>query len=309
MQHPLDEQATQIVQRYRGEENQLISVLQQIEQEAVFRKLGYASMYEYCVRRLKLSDSRAYELINVSRTCTKVPQVKAAIEAGAVSISAVKRIGSIVTQDNADLWIEQASTLRQKDLERAVATVNPREAVKEQVKPVTKDRSTLIVGISLELEKKLERVRELVAQNTAKPCNIEQALEQMAALFLERKDPVNRAERITQKKLVAKSKSTSLSNVASPVEKPAQKSSSPIARQSRSPIPAAIRHQVSLRDRGECQGKTPQGTRCGCKQWTEIHHIRPVALGGSNDLENLLTLCSNHHRLVHQRVESRALTF
>jgi 5-methylcytosine-specific restriction endonuclease McrA len=296
MQHPLDEQATQIVQRYRGEENQLISVLQQIESQAVFKKLGYTSMHEYCVHRLKLSDSRAYELLNVSRTCTKVPQIKAAIEAGAVSISAVKRIGSVVTNDNADLWIEQASTLRQKDLERAVAAVNPREAVKEQVKPFTENRSTLIVGISLELEKKLERVRELVAQSTAKPCNLEQALEQMAAVFLERKDPVKRAERITQKKLVAKSQSTSLSNVTPPVQKAAA-----VAKQYRAPIPASIRHQVSLRDRGECQGRTPQGTRCGCKQWTEIHHIRPVALGGSNDLENLLTLCSNHHRLVHQR--------
>jgi 5-methylcytosine-specific restriction endonuclease McrA len=301
MQHPLDQQATQIVQRYRGEENQLISVLQQIESQAVFKKLGYTSMYEYCVHRLKLSDSRAYELINVSRTCTKVPQIKAAIEAGAVSISAVKRIGSVVTEENASLWIEQASTLRQKDLERAVAAVNPKEAVKEQVKPITENRSTLIVGISLELEKKLERVRELVAQSTAKPCNLEQALEQMAVVFLERKDPVKRAERITQKKLIAKFQSTSLSNVAGAVETNVQKASPPIAKQSRSPIPAAIRHQVSLRDRGQCQGKTPQGTRCGCKQWTEIHHIRPVALGGSNDVENLLTLCSNHHRLVHQR--------
>jgi len=300
-QHPLDQQATQIVQRYRGEENQLISVLQQIESQAVFKKLGYTSMHEYCVQRLKLSDSRAYELINVSRTCTKVPQVKAAIEAGVVSISAVKRIGSVVTKDNADLWLEQASTLRQKDLERAVATVNPREAVKEQVKPISEKRSMLMVGISLELEKKLGRVRELVAQNTAKPCNLEQALEQMAAVFLERKDPVQRAERITQKKLIKKPKSTSLSNAAGSVKKTVQKARRPIAKQSRSPIPAAIRHQVSLRDRGQCQGKTPQGTPCGCRQWTELHHIRPVALGGSHDPDNLLTLCSHHHRLVHQR--------
>jgi 5-methylcytosine-specific restriction endonuclease McrA len=142
-------------------------------------------------------------------------------------------------------------------------------------------------------------VRELVAQNTAKPCNLEQALEQMAAVFLERKDPVKRAERVTQKKLVAKPKSTSLSNVNPPVQK-----ATAIAKQSRSPIPASIRHQVNLRDRGECQGKTPQGTRCGCKQWTEIHHIRPVALGGFNDLENLLTLCSSHHRQVHRKPNS-----
>jgi 5-methylcytosine-specific restriction endonuclease McrA len=302
-QHPLDQQAAEIVQRYRRNENELISVLQQIESQLIFKKLGYSSMHEYCVGRLKLSDSRAYELINVSRTCAKAPQIKAAIEAGVVSVSAVKRIGKVVTQENAALWIEQASTLRQKDLERAVAAVNPQEAVKERVKPVAQDRSMLIVGISSQLEKKLQRVRELVAQSSAKPCNLEQALEQMAALFLERKDPVQRAERIMQKKLASKAKSTSLSNVARPskVAQPVQKVAHGVARQTRSPIPAAIRHQVMLRDRGECQGKTPQGTRCGCRQWTDIHHIQPVSLGGSNDLDNLLTLCSSHHRLVHGR--------
>jgi len=296
-QHPLDDKAAQIVQRYRGEEQKLISVLQEIEAKRVFKTMGYGSMYEYCVGRLKLSDSRAYELINVSRTCTHVPKVKAAIEAGVVSISAVKRIGKVITQENADLWIEQAATLRQKDLERAVATVNPKEAVKEMVKPVAENRSMLVVGISRELEQKLERVKELVAQSSSKPCNLEQALEQMAALFLERKDPVQCAERITQKQLAAKAKSTSLSNVA----RSTQKAAPAVARQTRAPIPAAIRHQVMLRDRGECQGRTPQGNRCGCRQWIDIHHVRPISIGGTNDPSNLLTLCRSHHREVHGR--------
>jgi 5-methylcytosine-specific restriction endonuclease McrA len=303
MTHPLDQQATEIVQRYRRNENELISVLQQIESQLIFRKLGYNSMHEYCVERLKLSDSRAYELINVSRTCTKAPQIKAAIEAGVVSVSAVKRIGRVVTQENADLWIEQASTLRQKDLERAVAAVDPKQTVKEMVKPVAEDRSMLVVGISSKLEKKLQRVRELVAQSSAKPCNLEQALEQMAAIFLERKDPVQRAERIMRKQMARqnRAKSTSLSNVARPsnVSQPVQKVAHGVARPTRLPIPAAIRHQVMLRDRGECQGKTPQGTRCGCRQWTDIHHIRPVSLGGANEVDNLVTLCSGHHRQIH----------
>jgi hypothetical protein len=202
-QHPLDEQAAEIIQRYRSEEQKLISVLQQIEAQFVFRELGYSSMFQYCIERHKLSESRAYELIYVSRKCAEVPQLKAAIETGAVSISAAKRIGSVVTEENAELWISQAATLKQKELERAVATVNPKAAVRERIKPVAAERSTLVVGISHSLEKKLARVRELVAQSSAKPCDLERALEQMADLFLESKDPVRRAERITQKKLAA----------------------------------------------------------------------------------------------------------
>jgi hypothetical protein len=296
-QHPLDEQAAEIIQRYRSEEQKLISVLQQIEAQFVFRELGYSSMFQYCIERHKLSESRAYELIYVSRKCAEVPKLKVAIETGAVSISAAKRIGSVVTEENAELWISQAATLKQKELERAVATVNPKAAVRERIKPVAAERSTMVVGISLSLEKKLARVRELVAQSSAKPCDLERALEQMADLFLESKDPVRRAERIAQRKPKAKSNQHVLSKVAAP----ARKSPPAVARQTRSPIPAAIRHQVMLRDRGECQGTTPQGTRCGCRQWTDIHHIRPVSLGGSHALDNLLTLCSNHHCLIHQR--------
>ena len=301
-QHPLDDQAAEIIQRYRSEEKKLISVLQQIEAQFVFRELGYTSMYQYCLERHKISESRAYELIYVSRKCTEVPQLKAAIETGTVSISAAKRIGSVVTQKNAELWISHAATLKQKDLERVVAIANPKEAVKERVKPVAENRSMLVVGISQELEGKLERVKELVAQSTAKACTLEQALEQMAALFLERKDPVQRAERVTQKKSDAavKPSLTCLSKVAGLLEKPAPAvARQTVARQTRSPIPAAIRHQVMLRDRGECQGKTPQGTRCKCRQWTDIHHIQPVSLGGSNRPDNLLTLCRSHHQQTH----------
>jgi hypothetical protein len=298
-QHPLDEQAAEIIQRYRSEEQKLLSVLQQIEAQFVFRELGYSSMFQYCIERHKLSESRAYELIYVSRKCAEVPRLKAAMEAGAVSLSAAKRIGSVVTEENAELWISQAATLKQKELERAVATVNPKAAVRERIKPVAAERSTMVVGISLSLEKKLARVRELVAQSSAKPCDLERALEQMADLFLESKDPVRRAERITQKKLAAASKANQ--HVLSKVAAPARKSPPAVARQTRSPIPAAIRHQVMLRDRGECQGTTPQGTRCGCRQWIEIHHIRPVSKGGTDDVGNLLTLCSSHHREVHQR--------
>jgi hypothetical protein len=34
---------------------------------------------------------------------------------------------------------------------------------------------------------------------------------------------------------------------------------------------------------------------CGFKDKTEIHHIVPIDTGGSNDVTNLICLCSNHH--------------
>ncbi len=41
--------------------------------------------------------------------------------------------------------------------------------------------------------------------------------------------------------------------------------------------------------------------RCDKERFLHIHHKLPVAMGGTNALENLTLLCSSHHRLEHYR--------
>jgi 5-methylcytosine-specific restriction endonuclease McrA len=60
-------------------------------------------------------------------------------------------------------------------------------------------------------------------------------------------------------------------------------------------IPPAIRTALVVRDRG-C-------TYPGCDrgpQWTDAHHVRHWADGGSTSLDNLVLLCRQHHRAVHE---------
>ena len=59
-------------------------------------------------------------------------------------------------------------------------------------------------------------------------------------------------------------------------------------------VPPAVRRAVLLRD----------GRRCvvpGCcnRLWLDVHHLRPRARGGSHAVDNLVTLCAAHHRLLH----------
>ena len=39
--------------------------------------------------------------------------------------------------------------------------------------------------------------------------------------------------------------------------------------------------------------------RCGSSNNIEYHHIKPLSMGGSNDLENLIPLCVDCHDYVH----------
>jgi Domain of unknown function (DUF222)/HNH endonuclease len=66
-----------------------------------------------------------------------------------------------------------------------------------------------------------------------------------------------------------------------------------LGRTSRQPSPWMIR-QVRYRDR-ECRFPG-----CGSRRFTEAHHIVWWRNGGRTDLDNLLLICSFHHRLVHE---------
>jgi len=66
-----------------------------------------------------------------------------------------------------------------------------------------------------------------------------------------------------------------------------------LGRVSREPSAWMVR-QVRYRDR-ECRFPS-----CGSRRFTEAHHVRWWRHGGRTDLDNLLLICSFHHRLVHE---------
>jgi hypothetical protein len=284
--HPLIQKAYDLVLARRKNEVDLIRVISKIDKQKLFRSTGYRSTFEFCVSGLKLSESEAYAFISVSRKCNEVPQLLVAIQEETLNVSRAKRITSVVNAENAQMWIAKAATLKQRQLETEVVAVNPKEAVRECIKPVSPGRSMLVVGASPNLQEKLARVRELQAQSTGKPCSIEAALESMCELYLEKKDPVRKAQRAAvrsfPKLLVPKA--------ALP---------SPVENGTRIPIPATLKHLVMQRDQGRCRAKNPDGTACGCGQWIELHHIRPLSQGGTDTLENLVTVCRSHHQIIH----------
>ncbi|MCB9083289.1 MAG: HNH endonuclease [Bdellovibrionaceae bacterium] len=57
-----------------------------------------------------------------------------------------------------------------------------------------------------------------------------------------------------------------------------------------------------LKFAGRCGHMNHQGQRCSETKFLEVHHIKPLSLGGNNHLENLTLLCSGHHRAQHMGV-------
>jgi 5-methylcytosine-specific restriction endonuclease McrA len=78
--------------------------------------------------------------------------------------------------------------------------------------------------------------------------------------------------------------------------KPKQKIPKPTkARAERAHTLKLMREVVLVRDGGCC-------VVCGFHFTVDVHHIVPVAKGGRNHVDNLVTLCPNHHRMAHKGV-------
>lgn len=70
-----------------------------------------------------------------------------------------------------------------------------------------------------------------------------------------------------------------------PVERDGEVELIPTPRIRRKAIPFLVRARIVARDRFQC-------VKCGAERFLTIDHIVPVSKGGTNDEENLQTLCA-----------------
>jgi hypothetical protein len=279
----LHEKALQIAKTYLCAESDLISILQAIDDCRGYRELGYRSLFEYSRQALGLSEAVSYNLITVARKAKEVPMLQEKIRAQEITLSNAKMIAPVLTSANQTQWLSAAASLSKRELEKEIAKEFPEKQIQEQTRYVSEKRVELKLGISEELFEMLKRIQDLASSQSQQALNLEQTLEVMAELYLEKKDPTKKAERAQKK--------------ASPLPFPGKENPNPRF------IPSSIQHAVRLRDGGQCSFLNSNGKRCLEKRWLDFHHIQPVSEGGLSNPENLRLLCRGHHQVIHSQVE------
>ncbi len=294
--HSLHERALKAAEQFRRAESELLVALRVVDQEKVFLSLGYSSLFLYATQALRLPESLAYSSITVMRKAQEVPELQSQIAQGRLSISKAAKVVSVLRVENQSDWITKALTLSTRSLEKEVAKENPKAATPEKAKYVSAQRLEVRLGLDEASMLKLRRTQDLVSGALGKAASLEQTLEVLAEFYLKHKDPVVKAKRVVAKK------GLSPSEASAPARKSQERSVVPPAASiKRTEVPAPIAHSVRLRDQGRCQFKRQEkGSVCGETRWVELHHLKPVAQGGEHSLQNLVTLCKNHHAGIHQ---------
>ena len=237
------------------------------------------------------------------RKSRKIPELAEAIRSGRVTTSKAKKIISVINEENKSAWLELAELKTSKQIEKAVVSQNPLAATKESLRFKTADRLELTLGVSEEWAETLKRLKDVASQKMKRAVSTEEALQLAMTKFLEANDPIEKAKRAKARESNQLSETVEedapSKSQSERVELPKNLPFLRTVKNQRMPLPANLKHQVMTRDQGRCTEHDHQGNRCTNRRRLDVHHVVPLADGGLNELANLRTLCSEHHRMEH----------
>lgn len=258
----LHQKALRAARNLRRAEAVMIHALQELDACDGYNELGYTSLSSYMIAELKFSEANAHHYITVCRKAKKVPALQAALDRGKITISKAKTIAPVLNQENAPHWLGRAEHCTVRELEREVAQERPDLARVERIWHRAKDHVEVTTTLRENTHDILKRCQELMKQSKNGHVPFAEVLHELAEAYLERHDPLRKAER-------------------------------------KDPEKRTEREKALLRDNGACQYVMPSGRPCGARYWIDLHHIKPRSEGGSDSAENLIVFCSQHHRMAH----------
>jgi hypothetical protein len=274
---------------------------------------GYPSLFEFCVRDLKLAESTAYHRIKAAKLVRGRPEILSLLADGSINLSTLCLIAPRLAEHPALLLQIVGKTKR--EVEVLVASFGVPREIPDRVRPlppatipsgvqsapfpptrpdaspgVTPQPAVIQIPIATVSEPRTE------FRFAAGPRFVE-AVERLRAL-LWHKHPGGRLEDLLYE--AANDFIARRDPAREPKHSSVRGTPSRLRRSRR--IPAAVRREVWKRDSGACSFVGPAG-RCGESRSLKIDHVTPWALGGASDhASNLRLLCRAHNQSEATRV-------
>lgn len=277
----------------------LIEHLAEIEERSLHLKAACSSMFDFCIRKLGLSEGAAHRRINAARLARRFPTLLGRLERGELHLSGLVVLAKHLKESNADELLSAVAGMSQREIEEFLARHAPRPDVPSQicrlpsmtappsltnakggevvpprrpmrVEPLSEDRYRVQLTASGQLRDKLERARALMQHRNPSgdlAVVVEQALDALLdKLERERLGKTTRPRR-------------------------------PVCPTKPGKVARGVRREVFERDGEQCTFADDEGNRCPARSLLELDHIEARAKGGSNEASNLRVRCRAHNRL------------
>lgn len=275
------------VEEERARLHDFLKWLGEADKRELPEELGYESTFDFCVRRLKLSEDEAYRRIHAARATVMCPELLSALKKGKLSLTAVSKIAPFAARPEVAAIIAGAEGKTARQIDELLAPFRPEPEKRDSIRAVAVIASVgsfppaLLVDFSFrgtcDLRDAIDRVRQLLSHKCPSGA-LDVVLMEVVRDYLVRHDPEK-----------------GLPGRLAPVK-------------GGSSIAATARRMVWSRDGARCTYVGATGVRCIARRFLEIDHIKPRALGGSDSVDNLRLLCRPHNNSERRRILGEGMT-
>ena len=313
---------------------ELLVLVRQFDERAGWLKWGLATCAEWLHWRCDLSMSAAREKVRVAHALKTLPMIATAFADGELSYSKVRALTRVARVDNENALLSfalQSTASRVEERCRelrcgtadSVSEANRTHASRSLRMHRDLERGMMTITVELPLasgellEKALDRARDTAFSQTPEVINESWSAQQADALVTIANAYLSgRGEKATcltdNYQVTVHVDRSALANndgrSSLPIESVKRlccdgdavvivenEEGEPLSvgRKSRT-VPTGIKRALRARDKG-CAFPGCHHTR-----FVDAHHIQHWSAGGETSLDNLLLLCSRHHRLVHE---------
>ena len=294
----------------------VVERLAELDTARSFVEAGYASLFDYCRRKLLYSEGAANRRIRAARCLAKDPSIAAKLRSGELSLCTLSTAATEIGKGTVAL--EEIAGRSKREVEAIVAKVNPVVAAKrERVRPVTMMNTAVEARAMPDTTPLFSQFAQSTPPTERRTVTFEApppGEDLYEVKFTLTKSEYEELMRVRSKLSNTLGANNSVARVVSTLvrkflnPKTRKKSAtattgtvSSSAKRSRY-IPREVRRDVQVRDDERCQFVAPDGTRCGERCYLQIDHVTPFALGGTATAENTRLLCSAHNHLLAVQV-------
>ena len=251
------------------------------------RRSACSSMFDFCTRRLGMSESEACRRIAAAKLVKEFPCLVDYLESGDINLTALLLLRDHFTTDNVHDVVAAARGKSKREVLELIAARAPKpdvlptitplppastpgspspapETPPVRIEPLAPTRHRLELTVSDEIRAKLERARDLMSRNASNG-NLEAVLDKALDALLAKLEK----------------------------DRPGDG------------IPVDVRRAVFARDGEQCTFCDAQGNRCQERRWLELDHMVPKARGGASDAANLRVVCRAHNQLYAEQAFGR----
>jgi len=329
----LDRSAEKVVRLEKQNVALLIAHIAEMSRRKAELERGYKNMFEYCLKRLNLSEGSIALRLQVANVSRRFPQILVALAENRINLSVAGLLATHLDEGNVEQLLSDCAGMTKRAAEEYLVRLKPKpvftSSIRRQPAPAlihaavqttTRPSEGSLRPVEEPLKNPRRSTPPLLAPATPEQFNFrfaadrrfKEKLERLAEVLGVENPQKQMAELLERAVDLALDQKDPKRKRERRMDKERKRSfteakSRPdeilkVAPQESRYLSSAVQERVHERAGYQCEYKSPDGRRCTSRTGLEIEHERPFAIFRSHDERFLRVLCRRHNRLRAEQV-------